>query len=69
MFAQLNRVRQLFAVLVIALACSGLAQAQKWVKLAPFHGFKVDLSIEFNHPVFERSAQAVSLSPSLPGAM
>ena len=36
MFAQLNRVRQLFAVLVIALACSGLAQAQKWVKLAPF---------------------------------
>jgi UDP-3-O-[3-hydroxymyristoyl] N-acetylglucosamine deacetylase len=32
----------------------------KWVKLAPHNGFKVDLSIEFSHPVFERSQQTVS---------
>ena len=36
MSAQMSWARRLFAVLVIALACSGLAQAQKWVKLAPF---------------------------------
>ncbi len=32
----------------------------KWVKLVPFNGFKIDLGIEFNHPVFERSCQTVS---------
>ena len=32
----------------------------KWVRLAPFNGFKLDLGIEFNHPVFERSRQSVS---------
>lgn len=32
----------------------------KWVKLAPFNGFKLDLGIEFNHPVFDRSRQSVS---------
>ncbi len=32
----------------------------KWVRLKPFNGFKLDLAIEFNHPVFERSRQTVS---------
>jgi UDP-3-O-[3-hydroxymyristoyl] N-acetylglucosamine deacetylase len=32
----------------------------KWVKLEPYNGFKIDLSIEFSHPVFERSQQTVS---------
>ncbi len=32
----------------------------KWVRLAPFNGFKLDLGIEFNHPVFDRSRQTVS---------
>ena len=32
----------------------------KWVKLAPFNGFKLDLGIEFNHPVFDASRQTVS---------
>ena len=32
----------------------------KWVKLEPFNGFKLDLGIEFNHPVFDRSRQTVS---------
>ena len=31
----------------------------KWVKLAPYHGFKLELGIEFNHPVFERSGKNV----------
>lgn len=32
----------------------------KWVKLEPFNGFKLDLGIEFNHPVFDDSRQTVS---------
>lgn len=32
----------------------------KWVRLEPHNGFKVDLSIEFSHPVFERAQQTVS---------
>jgi UDP-3-O-[3-hydroxymyristoyl] N-acetylglucosamine deacetylase len=35
-------------------------QGDKWVRLEPYYGFKVDLSIEFNHPVFERAQQTVS---------
>lgn len=35
-------------------------QGDKWVRFDPYHGFKVDLAIEFNHPVFERSRQSVS---------
>ena len=35
MFSKINWLRQLLAVMVIGLACSA-AQAQKWVKLAPF---------------------------------
>ena len=33
----------------------------KWVKLAPYHGFKVELGIAFNHPVFERSGNNVTI--------
>lgn len=32
----------------------------KRVRLDPYNGFKVNLSIEFSHPVFERSQQTVS---------
>jgi UDP-3-O-[3-hydroxymyristoyl] N-acetylglucosamine deacetylase len=35
-------------------------QGDKWVRFDPYHGFKVDLAIEFSHPVFERSRQSVS---------
>lgn len=37
-----------------------VSQGDKWVRFEPYHGFKVDLAIEFNHPVFERSRQSVS---------
>ncbi len=36
MHLKTNWLRQLLAVLVLGLFCSGFAQAQKWVKLAPF---------------------------------
>lgn len=35
-------------------------QGDKWVRFEPYYGYKIDLAIEFNHPVFERSRQAVS---------
>ena len=35
-------------------------QGDKWVRLEPFNGFKIDLAIAFNHPVFESSRQSVS---------
>jgi UDP-3-O-[3-hydroxymyristoyl] N-acetylglucosamine deacetylase len=30
----------------------------KWARFEPFEGFKLSFSIEFDHPAFERSAQA-----------
>ncbi len=36
-------------------------EGSKWVRLEPYNGFKIDLAIEFNHPVFERSRQTVSI--------
>ncbi len=35
-------------------------QGDKWVRLVPHNGFKIDISIEYNHPVFEQSRQTVS---------
>ena len=31
----------------------------KWVRFAPHAGFKLELSIDFDHPVFDRSRQSV----------
>jgi len=33
----------------------------KWVRFEPYNGFRLELSIDFEHPVFARSAQAVAL--------
>ena len=33
----------------------------KWERLEPYNGFKIDLAIEFNHPVFDRTRQTVSI--------
>ena len=33
----------------------------KWVKFEPYHGFKLDFTIAFSHPVFEHSSQSVSI--------
>ena len=36
-------------------------EGDKWVRLEPYNGFKIDLAIEFNHPVFERTRQTVAI--------
>jgi len=33
----------------------------KWARLDPYEGFKLSFSIEFKHPVIERSTQSVSV--------
>ena len=33
----------------------------KWVRLEPHNGFKLDLAIEFDHPVMERSRKSVTV--------
>ncbi len=33
----------------------------KWARLEPYQGFKLSFSIEFRHPVIERSTQSVSI--------
>jgi UDP-3-O-[3-hydroxymyristoyl] N-acetylglucosamine deacetylase len=32
---------------------------EKWVKFEPYNGFRIDFSIEFNHPVFSSSNERV----------
>lgn len=38
-----------------------IREGDKWVRFEPHNGFKLDLSIDFNHPVFDRSSQSVSV--------
>jgi UDP-3-O-[3-hydroxymyristoyl] N-acetylglucosamine deacetylase len=35
--------------------------ADKWARFEPYHGFKVDFTIAFNHPVFEHSGCQVKI--------
>lgn len=34
-------------------------EGDKWVRFEPHNGFRLELSIDFDHPVFERSLQSV----------
>ncbi|MSP85986.1 MAG: UDP-3-O-acyl-N-acetylglucosamine deacetylase [Methylotenera sp.] len=36
-------------------------EGDKWVRFKPYHGFKIDFTIAFNHPVFEHSGSSVSI--------
>jgi UDP-3-O-[3-hydroxymyristoyl] N-acetylglucosamine deacetylase len=36
-------------------------EGDKWAEFVPYHGFKVNFEIEFNHPVFKRRTQAASM--------
>ena len=36
-------------------------EGEKWVKLEPHNGFKLDLSIDFDHPVFEQMRKSVAV--------
>ena len=38
-----------------------IVEGDKWVKLEPYNGFRVTLSIDFKHPVFEHSGKAVTV--------
>ena len=38
---------------------SRCANGDKWVRFDPYNGFKLDLAIDFEHPVLERSRQSV----------
>lgn len=38
-----------------------VVEGDKWVRLDPHDGFKVTLSIEFNHPAFNRAPQTVEI--------
>jgi len=33
----------------------------KWVRFTPYHGFRMDFTIDFAHPVFEHGQQSVSI--------
>ena len=36
-------------------------EGDKWVRFDPYHGFKVDFSIDFDHPVIEHTGKSVSI--------
>ncbi len=38
-----------------------VVEGDKWVRFEPYHGFKVDFTIDFNHPVFEESGNNVKI--------
>jgi UDP-3-O-[3-hydroxymyristoyl] N-acetylglucosamine deacetylase len=36
-------------------------EGDKWARLSPYDGFRIDFTIDFDHPVFEQSGQVVSV--------
>ena len=38
-----------------------IQDGDKWVKFEPYHGFKMDFTIDFAHPVFENSGSNVKI--------
>jgi UDP-3-O-[3-hydroxymyristoyl] N-acetylglucosamine deacetylase len=38
-----------------------VVEGDKWVRFEPYHGFKIDFTIDFNHPVFEHSGKNVTI--------
>ncbi len=36
-------------------------EGDKWVRFEPYHGFKIDFTINFDHPVFESSGNNVKI--------
>jgi|SRR2546421_1198724 len=41
--------------------CVEVADGDKWARLEPYEGYKLAFSIDFRHPVIERSTQSVSV--------
>ncbi len=38
-----------------------VVEGDKWVRFEPYHGFKIDFTIAFDHPVFEQSGNQVKM--------
>jgi len=38
-----------------------VVDGDKWVRFEPYHGFKIDFTINFDHPVFEHSGKNVKI--------
>jgi UDP-3-O-[3-hydroxymyristoyl] N-acetylglucosamine deacetylase len=38
-----------------------VVEGDKWVRFEPYHGFKIDFTIQFSHPVFEHSGNNVKI--------
>ncbi len=38
-----------------------VSSGDKWVRFEPYFGFKIDFTIDFDHPVFEHSSQNVKI--------
>lgn len=38
-----------------------VVEGDKWVRFEPFDGFKIGFTIDFKHPVFEKSSQEITL--------
>ncbi len=38
-----------------------VTDGDKWVRFEPYNGFRVNFSIEFDHPVFEKSGKSVTV--------
>lgn len=38
-----------------------VTEGDKWVRFEPYHGFKINFTIQFNHPVFEHSGNNVTI--------
>lgn len=38
-----------------------VVDGDKWVRFEPYFGFKIDFTIDFNHPVFEHSGKRVTI--------
>jgi UDP-3-O-[3-hydroxymyristoyl] N-acetylglucosamine deacetylase len=38
-----------------------VAEGDKWARFEPYDGFRMDFSIAFNHPVFQRASQRVTV--------
>ena len=36
-------------------------EGDKWVRFSPYDGFRIDFTIDFDHPVFEQSSQVVGV--------
>jgi UDP-3-O-[3-hydroxymyristoyl] N-acetylglucosamine deacetylase len=36
-------------------------EGEKWVRFDPYNGFRIDFSIDFAHPVFDKSSQSASV--------